>query len=290
MTRPQATTVGAIAVLLWSLLALLTVWAAPVPPFQLNAMCFFVGSLGGLVWAWWNGGLYQLKNVPLSAYLLGIIGLAGYHLLYFSALRAAPPAEAGLIAYLWPLLIVLFSGLLPGEQLKSGHVLGGCLGFAGAALLIGTNLTGGSAALTGYVLALACAVTWSGYSVLSRRFGKVPTAAVTISCLGAAVVSAIAHHFLEPTVVPSDALTWFAVLALGLGPVGFAFFVWDVGVKHGDIQLLGVLSYAAPILSTLVLVLAGLAEPSLTLWSATALITAGALVAARASQKEERGR
>ncbi|MCH2077085.1 MAG: DMT family transporter [Rhodobacteraceae bacterium] len=279
----NATAWGALAIALWSLLALFTVGAAPVPPLQLNAMCFTIGGLTGAIWLTATGGWSALRDVPVAAYVLGIVGLAGYHLLYFSALRAAPAAEAGLIAYLWPLLIVLFSGLLPGERLRFGHLIGGLLGFLGAASLIGTGLSGGTEALPGYLLALACALTWSGYSVLSRRFKDVQTGAVTVFCLATAALSALGHIVFEASVVPPDATTWAAIAALGLGPVGLAFFVWDIGVKRGDIKLLGVFSYAAPVLSTLVLIGAGLATPTLALLVATALITSGAVVAARAS-------
>ena len=62
------------------------------------------------------------------------------------------------------------------------------------------------------------------------------------------------------------------------------------GVKKGDIQLLGVLSYAAPLLSTLVLVAVGIAAPSWALGVATLLITGGAAIAARASMKKSGGR
>ncbi|MEL6689020.1 MAG: DMT family transporter [Pseudomonadota bacterium] len=279
----NATAWGALAIALWSLLALFTVGAAPVPPLQLNAMCFTIGGLTGAIWLTATGGWSALRDVPLAAYVLGVVGLAGYHLLYFSALRAAPAAEAGLIAYLWPLLIVLFSGLLPGERLRLGHLIGALLGFLGAASLIGTGLSGGTDALPGYLLALACALTWSGYSVLSRRFKDVPTGAVTVFCLATAALSALGHLAFENTIVPPDGVTWTAIAALGLGPVGLAFFVWDIGVKRGDIQLLGVFSYAAPVMSTLVLIGAGLATPTLALLVATALITSGAVVAARAS-------
>ena len=54
-------------------------------------------------------------------------------------------------------------------------------------------------------------------------------------------------------------------------------------MKKGDIQLLGVASYAAPLLSTLALVPAGMADPSLRLLAAAVLITGGAALAARAS-------
>ena len=124
MTRTAATLVGAVAVGLWSFLALLTVFSAPVPPFQLNAICFSIGGTLGLIWTARTSGLEQLRQVPIKVYVFGTLGLFGYHALYFSALRLAPAAEAGLIAYLWPWLIVLFSALLPGERLRVHHVIG----------------------------------------------------------------------------------------------------------------------------------------------------------------------
>jgi drug/metabolite transporter (DMT)-like permease len=140
-------------------------------------------------------------------------------------------------------------------------------------------------ALPGYGLALLCALTWSGYSVLSRRLGAVPTASVVVFCLATSALSAVAHLFLEQTVWPTSATGWLSIIGLGVGPVGIAFFVWDVGVKKGDLQLLGVASYAAPVLSTFALIAAGLAQPSVTLLAATALITGGAMLAARASTR-----
>ncbi|WP_417475637.1 DMT family transporter [Leisingera sp.] len=284
MTRTRATAIGFIAVLLWSLLALLTVGSAPTPPLLLNALCFTIGGTLGLVWTAASGKLGQLRHVPVRVYLFGTLGLFGYHALYFSALRLAPAAEAGLIAYLWPLLIVLFSGLLPGERLKAGHLIGALLGFAGAATIISGGGAGFQAQyLPGYGLALLCALTWSGYSVLSRHLGGAPTSSVAVFCLATAVASWGLHFALEETVWPAGTLGWVSTLLLGLGPVGLAFYVWDIGVKQGDIQMLGTSSYAAPLLSTLVLVLAGVATASWGLAVAAALITAGALIAARAS-------
>ncbi len=286
MSKTSYTAIGFIAVLLWALLALFTVGSAPVPPFLLNALCFAIGGGIGVIWLLATGSLSQLKSVPMRVYVIGTVGLFGYHFLYFSALRMAPAAEAGLIAYLWPLLIVLFSGLLPGEHLKRGHIIGGLIGFAGAVLIVAQGVTGFNAdALPGYGLAFLCALTWSGYSVVSRSFGAVPTASVVVFCLATAILSALAHVALEETVWPVNVLGWLSVVGLGVGPVGIAFFVWDVGVKKGDIQLLGVASYAAPVLSTLALVIAGIAAPTWTLLLAAVLITGGAALAARASRR-----
>jgi drug/metabolite transporter (DMT)-like permease len=285
MTRSKATLVGFAAVILWSSLALLTVGSAPVPPLMLNAICFGIGGLVGLIWLALSGEIGALGKVPLKVYLIGTAGLFGYHFFYFSALRMAPAAEAGLIAYLWPLLIVLMSALLPGEKLRRGHVAGALLGFAGAAvILMGKRTTGVDGAMLGYALALVCAFTWSGYSILSRGFGAVPTGSVAVFCLATAALSAAAHLRFETAAWPHGALGWLSVIGLGLGPVGLAFYVWDIGVKKGDIQLLGVASYAAPVLSTLILVSAGVAAPSWGLLAAAILITAGASLAARASR------
>ena len=285
MSRPQATLIGFSAVALWALLALFTVGSAPVPPLQLNAICFAIGGAIGLVWVGVSEGFGVLRQISWKVYAFGTAALFGYHLLYFSALRLAPPAAASLIAYLWPLLIVLFSGLLPGERLRPLHILGALIAFAGAALIVARGGVSASAsALPGYGLALLCALTWSSYSLISRRLGSVPTAAVAVYCLATAVLSAGAHLALEETIWPSTALGWGSVLALGIGPVGLAFYTWDIGVKRGDIQLLGTASYAAPLLSTLVLVSFGVAAASVILVLAAAMIAAGALLAAMASR------
>ena len=173
---------------------------------------------------------------------------------------------------------------MPGERLRLGHLLGATLGFAGAALIVtsgGLGLSGEH--LAGYVLALLCALTWSGYSVLSRLVGDAPTASVAVFCLASAVLSMPLHLMFEETILPSTMLGWLAISGLGLGPVGLAFYVWDIGVKQGDIQLLGTSSYAAPLLSTLILVAVGVTAPSITLFWAALLITGGAALAARAS-------
>lgn len=293
MTRHAATGIGFVAVLLWAALALLTDYAAPTPPFLLNAMSFLIGGLVGLVYvaqraridgpSVWRHSLAQPRHV----WALGVLGIFGYHFFYFTALRNAPDiAVASLIAYLWPLFIVLFSGLLPGERLRSGHLIGAVLGLGGAiALVLGRDAETGSgdSALIGYGAAILCSLIWSSYSVLSRRVGEAPTTSVAGFCLVAALLSFICHLVFEETFWPDGTVGWLGVVGLGLGPVGLAFYVWDIGCKRGDIQLLGVLSYAAPLFSTLILLAAGRADASTALFVGLGLIVAGSLIASRAS-------
>ena len=135
MSRGPATLVGFVAILLWALLAAFTAASGAVPPFQLMAMSFAIGGLAGAAsWAWRPHGIAALRH-GWPVWAVGVGGLFGYHFLYFSALRAAPAIEASLIAYLWPLLIVLLSALAPGERLRAHHVIGALMGLAGLASL-----------------------------------------------------------------------------------------------------------------------------------------------------------
>lgn len=278
----RATLIGFSAIVMWSLLALMTASSGKVPPFQLAALCFTIGTAIGLVALISRPGRFKRLRQPWQVWLVGVVGLFGYHFLYFTALRNAPAVEAGLIAYLWPLLIVVGSALLPGERLGWQHICGALAGLAGMALIVSKNgLSFDDQYTFGYAAALLCAFTWSAYSLLSRRFGSVPTDVVTGFCAATALLALICHLGLEQTVWPQGRIEWLAVAGLGLLPVGAAFYAWDYGVKHGNIQILGTASYAAPLLSTLVLVAAGVGSADWRVGIACLLITGGAVLAAK---------
>src|ERR1700694_1917194 len=283
MSPRTATLIGLTAILMWSLLAVLTVATGKIPAFQLAAMTFAIGALvGSLTWIGRPDAIRSLRQSPL-AWTVGGGGLFGYHALYFLALRFAPPAEAGLLNYLWPLLIVLFSSLLPGERLAPHHIIGALLGLAGTVLLFAGNSGGGFAPgqVPGLVAAFVAAFVWAAYSVMSRKLKAVPTDAVAGFCLATALLAAMVHGVVETTIWPETATQWLAIVALGVGPVGAAFFAWDIGMKRGDIRVLGAASYATPLLSTAFLMVAGFAKPSATIALAAVLIAGGGSIAAR---------
>ena len=280
--KTKATLIGFTAILMWSFLALMTAASGTMPPFQLSAITFAIGSLPGiLLFIARPARLKELRQPP-KVWLAGVGGLFGYHFLYFTALRNAPAVEAGLIAYLWPLFIVVGSALLPGEKLGWHHIVGALAGLAGTVLIIGKNGFAFDPAYSlGYFTAFLCAFTWAGYSLISRKFEKVSTDVVTGFCLATSILSLFCHLALETTVWPDTASQWAAVVGLGLLPVGLAFYVWDYGVKNGDIQILGASSYAAPLLSTLILIIFGFGELSVRIGLSCLLITGGAVLAAR---------
>jgi drug/metabolite transporter (DMT)-like permease len=283
MTSRAATLIGLTAILMWSLLAVLTVATGRIPAFQLAAMTFAIGAAVAFASWIWRFDAFNALRQPALAWIVGVGGLFGYHALYFLALRFAPPAEAGLLNYLWPLLIVLFSSLLPGERLALHHIIGALLGLAGTVLLLAGNIGSGFAPgqLPGLIAALVAAFVWATYSLMSRRLKSVPTDAVAGFCLATALLATLVHATVEVTVWPETTTQWLAIIALGVGPVGAAFYAWDIGMKRGDIRVLGAASYATPLLSTAFLILAGFAKPSASIAGAAVLIGGGGLIAAK---------
>src|ERR1700746_3206613 len=218
MSSRTSTLIGLTAILMWSLLAVLTVATGKIPAFQLAAMTFAIGALvGSLTWIGRPDAARALRQRPL-AWIVGVGGLFGYHALYFLALRFAPPAEAGLLNYLWPLVILLFLSLLPGERLSPHHVIGALLGLAGTVLLFAASSGSGFAPgqLPGLFAAFVAAFVWASYSVMSRRLKSVPTDAVAGFCLVTALLAAMVHGIVETTVWPETLVQWLAVVALGV--------------------------------------------------------------------------
>jgi drug/metabolite transporter (DMT)-like permease len=283
MSPNAATALGVGAILLWATLASLTALKGPVPPFQTTAIVFAIGGAFMVLVAAARGRAALLRPTPASL-ALGIYGLFVYHALYFAALSLAPPAEASLVASLWALLTVLLSGLLPGHRLRLTHITGALIGFAAAALLVHDKIGTGSdaeGARWGYALALGCACVWSSYSVASRLLAAVPSESLAAPALVAAVLAGLCSLAFETWAAPAGWVSWAALVGLGLGPLGAAFLLWDIGMKKGNVPLLGVLSYAALILSTALLVALGFAEPAWTLAAACVLMVAAAMVATR---------
>jgi drug/metabolite transporter (DMT)-like permease len=268
---------GAIA--LWGALAALGVALAHVPPFLLTGLSLLVGSVIALPLSRFD---WRQWRVPAPTLALGVYGLFGFHFLLFIALRHAPPVQANLVNYLWPLGIVVMAPLfLPGVSLQRRHVLAALLGFAGAALAILGRGTGGEAVWAwGYLPALGSAFIWSSYSLLTRRVNAFPTAAIGSFALVSGLLSLLCHALLE-TPVALTGRDVALIALLGLGPLGGAFFLWDAALKRGDPRQIGVLSFLTPLLSTLTLLALRGERPSLSVALAAAMIIGAAVLATR---------
>jgi drug/metabolite transporter (DMT)-like permease len=280
--NPSQSALGlaAVSIVLWATLAALGKQLVHLPPFLLVGIALCICGAFGLVFCFqhWRSWV----TMAPARLALGVYGLFGFHFFLFVALQRAPAIEANLINYLWPLLIVVLAPvLLPGTTLSRWHVAGGLLGFAGAALLMLGKAQGfDSQFALGYGCAAVSALIWASYSLLTRRMGAGPSGAMALYCVVSGVLSLQCHVLFESStaIAPSD---WLWLLILGAGPMGLAFFTWDAALQRGDVRTIGALSYATPLLSTVVLWFAGAGQLGWNAAAALALIVAGAVLAGR---------
>ena len=259
------------AVILWGSLAALGASLGQIPPFLLTGIGLLIGSLVSLPLA-----KFDLRKLEVSkkALLIGVYGLFGYHAALFAGLQNAPSVQANLVNYLWPLLIVVLAPLfIPGTSLSYRHVISAMVGFAGAgiAILSGAELVGGFA--IGYVFAFMAAIFWSTYSLLSKRVQFNTTAVGTFGFVSG-LLAIVAHLVFEPatTIQTSD---WLLLIALGLGPLGASFYLWDYALKTGNPQRVGLIAFLTPLVSTtLLLVVTATPLSPLLIVSAVMIITA----------------
>ncbi len=268
---------GAIA--LWASLASLGVSLTHIPPFLLTGITLIIGSVPA--WPFVLRDPSQWR-IPMRTLALGVYGLFAYHFLLFIALRHAPPVEANLVNYLWPLFIVVLAPVvLPGVALRVPHVVAALLGFGGAAIAIvgGRELSGTLA--WGYIPAAAAAFIWATYSLMTKRVKAFPTTAIGLFGLVSGALSLLCHVLLEPSVA-LQVRDWGLLAVLGLGPLGGAFYLWDKALKLGDARHIGILSYITPLASTTLLIVVSGRSFSWSIGLATAMIISAAVMGMRA--------
>ena len=274
-----------LAITLWATLASLGTALAHLPPFLLTGLALIIGSLPSWPLVLRDRAAWR---VPPRTLALGVYGLFGFHFLLFIALRHAPPVEANLVNYLWPLfMVVLAPVLLPGLSLRPLHLAAALLGFAGAAVaILGTRGGAGAGANAiqgywGFLPALGSAFIWASYSLWTKRVEAFPTSAIGLFGLVSGVLSLACHALLEAPATLSGK-DWLLLVLCGLGPLGAAFFVWDMALKRGDPRRIGILSYLTPLGSTALLLLVTGRPLTWTIALAALLIISAAVMGTRA--------
>ena len=190
-----------------------------------------------------------------KAMLLGVWGIFIYHYVYYMALSRAPMAEGAILATTWSFWIVVFSSVILFKKLKLSIMITALMGMVGAGLVIasGKDLSFNADYMQGYLLALACGLIWSSFSVALSHV-KIRKEPMTIFTIIAALLSALLYLFTMPHEVPSLRSLLTAVY-IGCIPLGLSFFLWNRAVTKGNMVIIGFLSYLTPPLSVLMVAL-----------------------------------
>lgn len=278
-TNNYATGIGYLALILWSSMALITSKLHGIPLFELLFCAFFISFFLTSIKLTIKRQWYLIKQ-PFIIWIIGVIGIYGNDLTLVAAIKNAPPIQADLINYLWPILVIIFAGLLPKERLTIKHLTAGLFGLIGIFILLtnGHGITGFQMQyLKGYLLALLDAIIWAAYTLLSRHYNKTPIEMVGMYCGLGALISAFVHYRFEKF-VPFTYQQFFLIILMGLFTSGATYFLWDHGVKKGNVKLLSILAYGNPIISCALLIAFDSARFSLSIILACLFVIIGAII------------
>ena len=274
----RATLLGALAPILWATVPLCAIITKTLPPYQVVAMTFCISAFIMILnWRRQGKSVAAQLMLPKKIWALGIFGLFGFYLFHFVALRQAPGVEAILIINLWPLFMVLLTSLFERRPLRWWHMVGIVAGFGGIVMISAAHgFQFEPQYWRGYLAALACALIWSCYAALSRKLrDEIPSHAISCFCISNALLLSLVHVVAEPS-LPVDTHQGVIILYMGIVPMCLAYFLWDNGIRNGDVRVLGGLSYIGPIVGSALLIAFGYAPLDISLVLSALLILGGA--------------
>ncbi|MGH1403558.1 MAG: DMT family transporter [Alphaproteobacteria bacterium] len=283
MTSKQANIAGVVAIMFWASAALFFSVTKDIPPLlHLSLNSLFAGLVFLPIWLYKTpsiNGLLTRFNIPLKTILLPLLGLGLYRILYYYGLTMAPIAEANLVNYLWPVFILIFASFLPGQTLKPRFIIGAVFCLFGLYLLRINEGFYVPSFQMGHAIAFLAAVTFGLYSVLTKLQKNSKSDAVPVSAIYCGLIGLLLHMAIGTSWV-IDPIALAGICALGMS-AGSGYFLWDIAMKHGDIHMLGILSYFTPLFSTVLLISFGYPTLTHNLSIAALCIVFGTLFAAQ---------
>lgn len=275
------TIVGIAAIPLWATWPLLAVLSTSVPLFQFLAIIFAVGAL--VLFCLPKPQPIDTSHKPgwLTLWLPAImvaLGLLVSDVFFIWALRFIPAAQANLILYLWPMMVVLLGVMLGLFALRANHLVSVALGLVGAAFVIGAEMA--NVNWLGVVLAAAGGLAWAVFVVFRLWQGENAPDALMRGFALSAVIALLLHLAFETTVIPPTG-TLICTVLVGIIPLALGNLAWDYGIRRGDRVVLSVLAYATPLVSALILIAAGFASPTLGLLAGGLMIVLAGIISTR---------
>lgn len=203
----------------------------------------------------------------------------------FTSSGGAQTMEVGMVNYLWPSLTILFAVLFNGVRTRWWLYPGLLVAFGGIIVILsgdkGFSLTEFVARFAenpvSYLLALVAAVTWAGYSSMTRAWGNRINPSTIIFAVDTLVFLVLWLLDIGSQPVAASAHGLMSVIFGGIA-VGMAYVVWTLGMSKGNITVLAAASYFTPVLSCVFATFWIGAELNSSFWTGVVLVVAGSLL------------
>jgi drug/metabolite transporter (DMT)-like permease len=251
----------------WILLMLLTVcfWAGAfiaakiglrsASPLALTYTRFLVAVLCLFLYARFKGISLRIRGADwLPMLVLGLVGMTGYHLLFFQAMRHTTAIKAAMIGATNPLMSALLAAVFLGERLGGRRILLILTALAGVLLTISNWHP---AALVhqgpglGDLLMTCAVVCWATYAILVRRlvhrFDPVVTTFYSFLCCVLLLTPFQIAETLQRGLA-IDSHGWLAILYMGVFPTFIGYLVQQQAIKHLGVSRAALFINLVPIL------------------------------------------
>ena len=264
------------AVLLWATWPTLAVAAGACPPFLLSGLAAAVGFALSFGVALVRGEALAFLRTPVRTLLVVTVGMTAHNVLFLRAVPRIGAAEANVLVYLWPILLVMLLSRVRRERIRRRQAVGILLSFIGAALAIGPSFALGIdrlgvvlAVLAGLAFAIMVAVRSTadeGHDVVGPAMGPI------------ALLSFAGHVLFEPSTVPSSEQLLVAA-AIGVAPLWLGHAAWDRAARGGHAAMISGIAYLTPIVAVGLLAMLGLGAFTTAALAGATLVVIGARIA-----------
>lgn len=174
--------------------------------------------------------------------LLGLIGVAGYPLLLYSALEHTSASSASIINATNPAVIVVIAVLVGQATATRRTWAGVALGLVGVLLVLTHGDVGRLLALrfnTGDLIMLLAVLAWTAYTLIGRRAGVPPLVSTAVQVV-LTVLVLTPFTLAAGLDVPSDPPTWAGVAYIAIGPSIGSYLCWNLAVPKVSPTVSGV--------------------------------------------------
>ena len=286
MSHRLATIIGFCAILLWaSIVGLLRQVTEGFGPILGVCLIYSLSSVVLLI-------LFKPPKLHLlnKTYLIwGSILFVSYELCLSLSLAFAQNSqqavEVSILNYLWPSLTVLLLILTKEQKFHPWVIVGVLLTLLG---IIQVQVGNGEFSIRqlkqniatnpiSYVLAFIGAFIWAAYCTLTKKIGNGQNAIALFFCL-TAVALWLKYIWIGDFQIPDLQVQSFIYLAISAAAFGLGYAAWNIGILHGNIQLLTAASYFTPIISSLIAMQLLDLELTWSFWQGAALVTGGSFL------------
>jgi drug/metabolite transporter (DMT)-like permease len=208
--------------------------------------------MGGLV-------LFQKKTSVLASYsirdyskvgVLGFLGTYLYYVLLYGALALTSASEGFILAYTWPMLVILLAFPLLRERLTVKKLCSIFVSFLGIVVIVthGRIFTLSFTSLQGDLLALGGAAVFALFSVLGKKYHYDQVVSVFMYFV-TALVFIIPTLFLFSFLKMPSWQVWLWLLLNGFLVNGVSYIFWFKALEYGDTSVTSNALYLTPFLS-----------------------------------------